>query len=145
MVKKARPAWQAGKLNGLGGRVEEGETPVDAMVREFREESGIHTKPKDWKLFAIMQQLGGDSHSHRPGEKGWQVHVFAAEGIIPGGRENPDPTEMLWDVKLDTIGLLPCENGDAELVDSCEWLIPMALQFLRNGRPGFSIINYPAR
>ena len=27
LIRKHSPAWQAGRLNGLGGRVEHGETP----------------------------------------------------------------------------------------------------------------------
>ena len=40
LIRKNRPAWQAGKLNGLGGKIEPGETPPQAMRREFREEQG---------------------------------------------------------------------------------------------------------
>jgi hypothetical protein len=39
LVWKNRPAWQAGKLNGIGGKIEAGETPLQAMQREFREET----------------------------------------------------------------------------------------------------------
>jgi 8-oxo-dGTP pyrophosphatase MutT (NUDIX family) len=39
LVEKARPEWQAGKLNGLGGRVEVGESPSAVMVRKLREET----------------------------------------------------------------------------------------------------------
>lgn len=42
MIKKERPAWQAGLLNGVGGKIEPGETPFEAMVREFQEETGVH-------------------------------------------------------------------------------------------------------
>lgn len=41
LIRKAKPAWQRGKLNGIGGKVEPGETPHDAMVREFEEEAGV--------------------------------------------------------------------------------------------------------
>lgn len=40
LIRKNRPDWQKGQLNGVGGRVEEGETPAEAMVREFSEETG---------------------------------------------------------------------------------------------------------
>lgn len=40
LIRKNRPQWQAGKLNGVGGHVEPWELPLGAMVREFREESG---------------------------------------------------------------------------------------------------------
>lgn len=40
LIEKNRPPWQAGKLNGIGGKIEEGESPAAAMAREFREETG---------------------------------------------------------------------------------------------------------
>lgn len=43
LLWKNRPAWQAGKLNGIGGKIEEGETAEEAMAREFTEETGIVT------------------------------------------------------------------------------------------------------
>ena len=40
MVKK-RPAWQEGLLNGIGGKIESGESCLEAMNREFFEETGL--------------------------------------------------------------------------------------------------------
>lgn len=40
LIRKGRPEWQAGKLNGVGGHIEPGESPAAAMVREFGEETG---------------------------------------------------------------------------------------------------------
>mgnify|MGYP001610855211 CR=1 FL=1 len=40
VVKKLKPAFQKGKLNGIGGKVEDGETSIFAMEREFQEETG---------------------------------------------------------------------------------------------------------
>lgn len=41
LIKKINPAWQKGKLNGIGGKVIVGENPEDAMTREFAEETGL--------------------------------------------------------------------------------------------------------
>ena len=41
LIRKRRPAWQAGKLNGLGGKIEPGETPDAAARREVLEETGL--------------------------------------------------------------------------------------------------------
>lgn len=60
LIRKNRPAWQAGKLNGIGGKVEAGESPRAAMVRECWEETAIHTTAADWRLFALMDGTGWD-------------------------------------------------------------------------------------
>lgn len=58
LIKKNRPSWQAGLLNGVGGKVESWDaSPPAAQAREFREETGIETTPGEWKLFA---SLNGD-------------------------------------------------------------------------------------
>lgn len=59
LMKKARPDWQKGKVNGIGGKIEPGEKSVNAMVREFKEETGVVTKPEDWRMFAT---LNGKDH-----------------------------------------------------------------------------------
>lgn len=41
LLKKIKPAWQFNKWNGVGGNIEPGETPGEAMRREFIEETRI--------------------------------------------------------------------------------------------------------
>jgi 8-oxo-dGTP diphosphatase len=48
MIKKNRPEWQKGLLNGIGGKMEHGEIPIETMIREFQEECGIKTFESDW-------------------------------------------------------------------------------------------------
>lgn len=53
LVRKNKPAWQAGKLNGIGGGVEPNEeTPLFAMRREWNEETGFVYN--DWTPFAML-------------------------------------------------------------------------------------------
>ena len=54
LIEKKRPEWQAGKLNGLGGKVLPHETPKKAMSREFFEECGVEVLPKMWREFATV-------------------------------------------------------------------------------------------
>lgn len=54
LVRKNRPSWQMGLLNGIGGKVEPGEAFDDAMVREWVEEVGTPLDGK-WQRFATLQ------------------------------------------------------------------------------------------
>lgn len=45
LIKKNRPEWQAGKWNGIDGKVEALERPHDAMIREAEEEAGLGDLP----------------------------------------------------------------------------------------------------
>ena len=67
LIRKNRPDWQAGKYNGVGGKVERGEAVQDAMVREFFEETGVKTKWDEWTEFALLH-----------GKKSDAIYVFSA-------------------------------------------------------------------
>jgi 8-oxo-dGTP diphosphatase len=59
LIRKKKPDWQRGKLNGIGGKIGDkpsisNETPIQAMVREFHEETGVTNFPGDWSYFALM-------------------------------------------------------------------------------------------
>jgi 8-oxo-dGTP pyrophosphatase MutT (NUDIX family) len=41
LLRKKRPLWQQGLLNGIGGHIEAGELPSEAMARECQEEVGL--------------------------------------------------------------------------------------------------------
>lgn len=70
LIRKARPEFQKGLLNGVGGKIEFGESAVQAMVREFFEETKTQTYNSQWKYFGYLN----DTHMH-----GVKVHVFYAE------------------------------------------------------------------
>ena len=63
LIRKNRPDWQAGKLNGVGGKIEPGEFPIEAMVREFQEETG-HLEA-DWDYLLELQTHVGPVHFFR--------------------------------------------------------------------------------
>lgn len=52
LIEKNRPAWQRGLLNGIGGKVEKNEMPIQAMIREFEEETG--KRIESWHLFLTL-------------------------------------------------------------------------------------------
>lgn len=55
MIKKSRPVWQNGLLNGIGGKIDERETPLEAMIREFREETGVDTTARTWSHVCTLR------------------------------------------------------------------------------------------
>lgn len=55
LLEKSKPDWQRGKLNGVGGKVEPGESGIEAMVREFQEEATAKTEPEQWAHVAILR------------------------------------------------------------------------------------------
>lgn len=59
LINKLKPDWQKGKLNGVGGKVEKDESSIDAMIREFKEETGGVTNQSRWKLFVRFWYQGG--------------------------------------------------------------------------------------
>lgn len=45
VVEKLKPAFMAGKLNGIGGEINTGEEAIQTMCREAEEETGYAGKP----------------------------------------------------------------------------------------------------
>lgn len=64
LMLRTKDDWQKGMVNGIGGGIVEGEEPIDAMVREFKEETGVGTLRKHWK------------HAVTLDEEGWEMHVY---------------------------------------------------------------------
>ncbi|MFZ8758719.1 8-oxo-dGTP diphosphatase [Microbacterium sp. HMH0099] len=64
----------AGRLVGPGGKLEPGETPVDAAVREVREEIGVEVAPADLRPVGALDY-------HFPDRPAWsqRSHVFVAD------------------------------------------------------------------
>lgn len=63
LIRKNKPDWQKGKLNGVGGKVEPleddpdyMERPEDAMYREFKEETGVFVSCL-WKEFCLLRSI----------------------------------------------------------------------------------------
>lgn len=113
LIQKNRPEWQKGKLNGVGGHIEENETPKDCMIREFKEETGLIIY--NWDLFATLKN-----------NDNWIVHFYKA--ISDDIHKSVNKTdEILFRILVDDI-------SNNNVLENLKWLIPLALSN-DNGKP----------
>jgi 8-oxo-dGTP diphosphatase len=118
LIRKTHPDWQAGKLNGVGGRIEDGESPTEAMRREFLEETGIDHD--DWREFCVL----GDARQ-------WQIHFFSAVGLIAKAVACTDEKPEIH----------PSMALPFDTIPNLRWLIPMALSMRFERIASFSIVE----
>jgi len=100
-VKKANDVHQ-GKWNGLGGKLEPGESPEECVIREVREESGLIIHNPVLKGILTFPLFANDED--------WYAFVFVAtqfEGILVDSNEG----ELAW-IDDDKLLSLPLWEGD---------------------------------
>lgn len=107
LLRKDRPEWQAGKLNGIGGKLEKEEDIFEGMVRECYEETGISIPEEEWNYFAAFE---GEQH---------HVHCFKTTYHDITQLICPE-SEVIEYLSLDKI-------HEENLMDNVKYLIPMAL------------------
>jgi 8-oxo-dGTP diphosphatase len=119
LIEKQKPAWQKGKLNAIGGKIEPGETPLQAMVREFQEETSMLVE--NWRQFVT---LSGD---------GFVVHFFFAMVSEDAIYEVKTMTEEEVSVyEYD-------ELCDLKTIPNLRWLIPMAMSMQYETAAAFNV------
>lgn len=104
LIHKARPAWQAGRVNALGGKLHPGETPAAAARREVREEAGVDVA--GWEEFLVWD------------DPQYRMHALRAVDVAAhDARTAEDQPVFLADAHA-----LP-----PNVVDNLRWLVPLAL------------------
>jgi 8-oxo-dGTP diphosphatase len=103
LILKARPDWQKGRFNGIGGHIEEGEMSDQAMSREWAEET--QADDVDWTLFAHLKGTGFEVFFFRGNTEFRDLECYSE------GEE----------IEIVESGRLP-EN----VISNLRWLIPMA-------------------
>lgn len=113
LIRKNRPEWQAGKLNGVGGHVEDTDhDAAHAMSRECEEESGLYIPPSAWRNAV---------RAHFPSA---QVDFFYAVHDPTSGKSLTDETVMSISVKrLSTLERTSKETP----LPNLQWLIPFCV------------------
>ena len=107
LIRKTKPEWQAGLLNGVGGKIEPDEGALTAMYREFKEETGVENV--EWKPYLTLQT----PHS--------EIHFFRATGNVHLCVSTTEETVGVFDVN--------------DVMDRCDtianlrWCIQMARTF----------------
>jgi 8-oxo-dGTP pyrophosphatase MutT (NUDIX family) len=90
LIRKNRPANQIGLLNGVGGKIEYGESCFSAIVREFQEETGVLIE--NW---SFLKTLKFDVN----------VHVFYSVGDTK--RCFPQTDEEIWSMPVFKVATRP--------------------------------------
>jgi 8-oxo-dGTP diphosphatase len=141
LLEKQKPLWQKGKLNGVGGKIEAGETPYQAMHREFEEETGVrlgydrpgrmwaHDEATEWLPFCVLKAFNGSPDLR------CVVHFFRAFA----------PLEVLSSCRSMTPEKVSPyvirQLGGECTMNNLPWLIPMALGMERERVQCFEVIE----
>jgi len=112
LLKKIKPEWQRGMLNGIGGKIEHGEQPLEAMSREWTEETALPVP--DWKPVCL---LAGDE---------WRVFIYT--GVTEDHwafdeRNGADTPEGI----LETQSVEEMREFKHRMIPNIMWLVPKAL------------------
>jgi 8-oxo-dGTP diphosphatase len=104
LIRKRRPPWQAGKLNGVGGKIEPSDaSPLAAMVREFREEAALAVP--DWQ--EVLTLTAPD----------WHTHFYRAFGDVADARAVTD----------EQLEVHPTRALPPDTIPNLHWMIPLLL------------------
>lgn len=112
LIHKTRPAWQVGKVNGLGGKIEPGEDMYDCITREIREESALETKKDQW---VFIGNISSDTVS-------LDVLGYVYEGSL----------EDAQTVEDEVVAWFPVASLPSNIISNLSWLIPMTIDKIRN-------------
>jgi 8-oxo-dGTP diphosphatase len=106
---KKKNDMHEGKWNGLGGKLESGETPEECAIREVWEESGLRVREPQLKGIITFPGFAGDDD--------WYTFLFVIEDFDGELIDSPEG-ELAW-IPDDELHTLPLWAGDHIFL---EWL-----------------------
>ena len=106
LIHKQRPEWQKGRLNGIGGHIRDGESPHQAMRREFLEEAGYDQEK--WNYFLTLKG------------KDYEVEFFHCNGPL-------DKLRSATDEKVEIVHLRDINIDNFQIIPNLLWIIFLAL------------------
>lgn len=127
LIRKNKPEWQKGLLNGIGGKVESGESPYSAMVREFHEETGVRIE-RGWLAYCTMRSAN------------FQCDVFKvtdSDALLKVATTTDEEVVVVF-----PHAVLDPKPWLHRSVSNVPWLIAMAMDDNCGGKPFFANINY---
>jgi 8-oxo-dGTP diphosphatase len=123
LIRKLRPEWQKGLLNGIGGHVESGETRLEAMHREFREETGL--EGLDWHRYMTLYTIepeaaqigffyaiGDPCEAESVTDEQIEVHYIEALMVRPDTLNG-----LAWEIAM---ARMACMTGQSYIVQETE-------------------------
>lgn len=111
VVLKNKPKWQAGRYNAIGGKIEEGESAYQSMIREFKEETGLSIT--NWRKFCILADA--------------KTEVFCVQCFV-SFIDSLDGLQTMEEEQISAINVDDLlKMNPSQMLQNLKWLIPMAL------------------
>ncbi len=109
LLEKGKPAFLVGQWIGVGGHIEPGETALEAMVREAKEEADLN--PLDWQPVGIVNCPTSPGKPKNTG----LIHMFAARADLSQAKTMTEERVQVF--TWDEIARLPLAQTTREVID----------------------------
>lgn len=122
LLEKQTPSWQKGLFNGVGGKIEKGESSAQAMVRECEEETGMLITENHWTCYA-----------HLTNPDFFELDVYFAISDLAFEART---------IEKEKIHIFEVNDTPKNIIPNLQWLIPLAVdQSLNFNKPVIFIEN----
>jgi len=135
LIEKIKPAFQNGYLNGIGGKVEQGEDLIDAMVRETKEECDLDIPSVNWTPFCTMICKEGSTDGI---SDSWSIACF----IVNISANQYFASKQMEKEVIQSLPLASVHVANKQLLGNTSWLVGMGIDALKNKAFYPPIIQY---